>query len=370
MRTLLAPAFPPTAEQTNPGPASHEASPPGRHPGETPSPPPTGARGPAHKRSGAKSRTGAGGSPSQRPASWPPPRPHPSHPEALPLFARSRRSGLPDVRSYLRGTGVSEPAPYRPRRSPAPTHGPPAPRLRTRPRASASPSLCRTLPPPPRCPALPCPAHPRALGPSSTVPFPEPQRPPCTPLPRVRLPAPPLSLSLSPARLLLTTRQTRGAAERGLPLQPLPPRLEVPPPAAPPLPAPPRPEMAPQPRRARRRRRARARPGPGQRPASPPGTPPRAPPAGQTEASTRALGGGGATRWRQRVRNFSLRLDISYENELPGHIWSFGGPGESACRALYRLIQGNHSKCVFRQTFGILIGDSEICPFSLHFQVK
>lgn len=251
IRILLALCFPPTADQTNQDPASHQASPPGRHRGKRPARRRTGPeprspgapeRSPPTQQGG---RSDATGSPAQRPASRSPlaslptpSLPTPSLPPRSPSSPRKdQQIPAAPVRSHLRGSGVSEPAQSRPWRPPAPTRRP----LRSlRPRGSGigAPTLCprpsvRWALLPPLTP-LPCP--PWSPPPQPDAPFSGASAAPYTPLPRVPFPAPSLSLSLAGPASRHHETDWR-AAERGLPLQPPPPRLEVRPPADPPLPA-------------------------------------------------------------------------------------------------------------------------------------
>lgn len=353
IRILLALCFPPTADQTNPDPASHQASPPGIHPRKRPARrrPGPESRSPAHQRSRAEDRAPRAAQPSVQPPepSWPRSRLHRFHPGALPLFGRISRSPLPH--SAPTSEGVES-------QSPLPLGYPPAPSDLGARRAHTHPAPLGP-PGPPSSPPLPCPAHPGALRPSPTLPFPEPQRPSCTPLPRVRFPAPSLSLSLSPARLLLTTRPTRGRRSAGSPCS----------------------------RRHRdwRSDRRRTRP-------SPPGNGSPAPACAAPASGARTLRGGGrdppplraprrvraacwpgrdrhpggpsregGTSLRPTITSFSFRLPFTKTNLLVtfGHLEPLR---ESACRALHKLIQSNHSRWVSKETFGILMGDSEICP--------
>ena len=147
----------------------------------------------------------------------------------------------------------------------------------------------------------------------------------------------------------------------------LPPRLKIRPPAAPPLSAPPgngphvAPRLVPQPWRARPRRRSRARGESGAGPASPPSPRRRA----------RLL-----LAWRGRHQSPPGKVEPALPIKSPGSSVSFKTNllatfgdlkplRESACRALYKLIQNVDSRCVSREASGISVSDSEICSLSL-----
>lgn len=238
IRILLALCFPPTADQTNQDPASHQASPPGRHRGKRPARRRTGPepRSAAHQRSRADDRTPRAAQPSVQPPDprWPLSRLHRSHPGALPLLGKISRSRLPQSAPTSAGVGFQSPLRLGPGALLHPLAGPSVPSDLGDRRAHPLPAPLGPLGPPssPHSPALPtlepsAPAR-RSLFRSLSGPL---HSPAPSPLPRSFL-----SLSLpGPASRHHATDWR--AAERGLPLQPPPPRLEVRSPADPPLPA-------------------------------------------------------------------------------------------------------------------------------------